>query len=112
MKLEIELGSVPCDENCAQVGSEHYELMARAECERWIKTLRTVIGPEPEGARLRIKSFPHDFGSYYEVVCTVSDDRNAEAVAYAFRCDSEAPTKWIPLGWDYRVETTQIPLLE
>ena len=115
MKFEMNLGSVPCDENCVQVGAEHYELMARSECERWIKTLRLTLGDEPEGCRLKIKSFPHDFGSYLEVVCVVQDDTDDAAMNYAFKCESNAPTKWVSF-WEQpqqlNIDDVQIPLLE
>ncbi|MDO8637597.1 MAG: hypothetical protein Q7R34_15420 [Dehalococcoidia bacterium] len=60
--------------------------------------IRKKLGPEPEGASLGIKSNPHDFGTYYEVLCYY-DDENEEAAAYAYRCESESPTHWeeVPL---------------
>jgi hypothetical protein len=48
---------------------EDYMPRARAECQRFIALLRRKCGPEPEGARLAVKSFLHDFGDYLEVVC-------------------------------------------
>ena len=54
-----------------------------------------LIGEEPEGTRLTIKANPHDFGTYYEVVCYF-DDEDEEAARYAFRCEAEAPDEWDP----------------
>ena len=89
----IEIGSTPAGEDCAQVGSEGYERRARAECLRFIELIRKKLGPQPEGARLSVKSNPHDFGSYLSVVCFY-DDTKEQAVEYAFRCEREAPTRW------------------
>jgi len=52
-----------------------------------------TIGPEPDGARLRIRRSEPDLGSYLEVVVEY-DDENIVARAYAIRCDREAPTRW------------------
>lgn len=90
----IEIGPTPCDESCQQVGTPGYDAAkARAECERFINAIRKVVGVEPTGAKLKVKSNPHDFGSYYEVVC-MYDERLPDAVAYALNAESNAPTKW------------------
>jgi hypothetical protein len=89
----IDIGSSPADEECAQVGSPDYAQRARSECNRFIDLIRRVMGPEPEGAQLSIKSNPHDFGAYYEVVCYYDTD-NEEASKYAYRCEGEAPSTW------------------
>jgi hypothetical protein len=93
MRDTMELGPAPCDEDCAQVGTPDYPERSRAECQRYIARIRQVLGPEPEGARLTVKTFPHDFGTYREVVI-VYDDENAEAQTYAYRCEGEAPARW------------------
>ena len=69
----LNIGSAPWAENCAQVGTEDYQQRSRRECEAFRNQLRRVVGPEPAGAALVIKSFPHDFGSYLEVCCHYSD---------------------------------------
>ncbi|MGE0682965.1 MAG: hypothetical protein AB7P69_18935 [Candidatus Binatia bacterium] len=93
MKDYITLGSTPCDEPCAQVGQPNYRKQALKECRRFIELLRRKFGPEPEGAELRIKAFPHDFGTYYEVVCEFDSDLRA-SVGYALRCEAETPATW------------------
>lgn len=90
----IEIGSSPCDEDCAQLGSDNYYNKAQKECKAFIKQLRRVFGDEPAGARLRIKSNEHDFGTYYEVVCQYDDSDNNEAFAYAINCENNTPQKW------------------
>ena len=90
----VYIGPVPCNEDCQQVGPGYDSAAARAECQRYISDLRRHYGAEPEGARLSIKSEPHDFGSYLEVVCRY-DDENEAAVNYAFRVE-EGMEAWLP----------------
>ena len=94
MRDDISIGSAPCDEDCVQVNpqGDYHEAM-RAECRRFLELIRKKLGPEPEGARLAIKSNPHDFGVYYECVCFF-DDANEAARDYALLCEGEAPTTW------------------
>ncbi len=92
----IDLGSTtPPDESCAQVGSRRYDYydLARREARVYIALLRRVFGDEPDGARLGIKSHPHDFGTYLTVVCFFDPDIQA-AADYAFRCEAEGPQEW------------------
>ena len=89
----VTLGPVPSDENCAQVGEDDYEARARRECKRFIDLLRETFGPEPVGAYLSTKGFPHDFGTYYEVVCYFNE-RVPESIEYAYRLERDAPTRW------------------
>jgi hypothetical protein len=83
----------PADEPCAQVGEELYAQKARAECRRFIKLLRETFGPEPAGAYLQARAFPHDYGTYYEVVRHFNPDV-PHAIDYALRLEREAPTTW------------------
>jgi hypothetical protein len=93
MRDYLTLGSTPSDEDCAQVGAPDYYGRARDECRRFIDLIRRHLGPEPEGARLDITSFPHDSGEYLEVVCYFDTDVR-DAVDYAYRCESDAPATW------------------
>ena len=68
MRDFFTLDQTPCDEPCASVGEPDYEEKALAQCRRFIGLLRQTFGLEPDGTRLSIKSFPHDFGTYYSVV--------------------------------------------
>jgi hypothetical protein len=89
----ISLGAVPARESFAQVGETGYEERAFAECQRYEALVRQAIGPEPQGARFRIRRSAPDYGSYLELVVEY-DDENIIARAYAIRCDREAPTRW------------------
>ncbi len=93
MKEYINIGPVPCDEDCAQVGQEGYAEQAIKECQRFIELLRKTFGGEPPGAHLAIKWFDHDFGPYCEVVCWYETE-DEEAKEYAFRCENEMPLTW------------------
>ena len=74
IKDSLYIGESPWDESCAQLGTDMYPVNARKECQRFIEQIRRHYGPEPEGARLYIKSNPHDFGSYLSVECTFTWD--------------------------------------
>lgn len=94
MKDYITIGSAPYGEDCVQLDPKvNYLPAMRKECERFISALRKVLGEEPEGAKLKVKSEFHDFGQYLEVVCYYETD-NEQAVAYAFKCESDAPEFW------------------
>jgi hypothetical protein len=90
MRDVLPIGSSPCEEPCAQVGQPEYYQKARQECRRFMQWLRQHLGPEPEGARLAITSFPHDFGDDLEMVCWFDAEMPA-SVDYAYRCESETP---------------------
>ena len=106
----MEIGSAPCDEQCVAVDPKvDYLPDMRAECQRFLDLVRKTLGPEPAGARLGIRSNPHDFGTYLEVVCYYSEE-DPEAYGYALLCESEAPRRWtdeapVPTK-RYKVEVT------
>jgi hypothetical protein len=90
----IDLGSAPWDEPCVQVNpKEDYLPPMREECKRYIEALRKTVGEEPPGARLAIRTNPHDFGTYLSVVCYF-DDNDEESYEYALRCEGDGPAKW------------------
>ncbi len=92
MRDYLSIGATPAAESCAQVGSEAYNELSRKECRAYIDQLRREFGPEPVGAELKIKSFPHYLGSYYEVVCYF-DDELEDSVTFAYKCEGGA-TEW------------------
>ena len=93
MRDYLVIGCAPTEEDCVCVGEPRYREKALDECARFILLLREKFGPEPEGAELAIKSFDHDFGVYFEVVCWFETDNEA-AREYAHRCDDHAPATW------------------
>lgn len=99
MRDYITIGSSPPDEDCAQAGSLDYADVAHEECRRYIDCIRKKLGPEPLGAKLGIKKFPHDgirpgdIVEYLEVVCYF-DTELPDSQEYAYRCESEGPLTW------------------
>jgi len=93
MRDYINIGPAPAEEDCAQVGQDNFYERARAEGRAFINLIRRTLGDEPDGALLKLKGFPHDFGTYYEVVCYYEEDNRA-AFEYALRCEAEAPYRW------------------
>lgn len=93
------LGPSPAEEDAVQVGAPDYTRDARAECQAYIEAIRKICGREPEGAKLTIKSQPHDFGAYLEVA-VVFDGNNKAAAEYAAKCDESAPTTWEAAGME------------
>jgi hypothetical protein len=96
MREWLDLGTTtPPMEECAQVGSKSYDYYdrARKEARAYMNQIRRLLGNEPDGAHLTIKSHPHDFGSYLTVVC-MFDDQDKAAAEYAARCDAQSPQEW------------------
>lgn len=93
MRDYITVGPSPYDEPCAQLGEPNYTAAARAECRRFIEAIAAKLGPPPKGALLAVKGFPHEYGTYYEVVCYF-DDADEAATEYACACESKAPATW------------------
>lgn len=97
MRDYISLGPVPCEEDCTQVGRDNYDTQARAECKRFAAQILRHY-PEPNAAaRIGVKSFPHDFGSYYEVVAYYDTD---DEVSTRWAFDIESDTKDVLHAWD------------
>lgn len=95
MPYEImTIGSVPTEENAAQVGRSDYDERSRRECcvfKRMLERLYPL--PVDIPATLVVKSFPHEFGSYREV-CVRFDAEDAAATDYAFTLEGDTPTQW------------------
>lgn len=90
----LDFGSAPSDERCAQLGVDpDYADRARRECRALANQLKRLCGEPPPGARFRVKSNPHDFGTYYSVVVEF-DAGDQIAADYAYRCDEESPDRW------------------
>ncbi len=91
----LYIGESPWEETCAQVGSDMYPANAQKECQRFINQIRNHYGSEPVGARLYIKSNPHDFGSYLSVECEFAwdpsemDEEWTPSQEYAFAIEGD-----------------------
>lgn len=91
----MELGPVPADESCEQVrsnGTTDYTRM-RAECTAYKHQLERQFPDAPEGTYFRVKSYSHDFGTYYEV-CVNYDMDDDESSEYAFKVENDLPGNW------------------
>ncbi|CAG9165631.1 hypothetical protein [Cupriavidus pinatubonensis] len=96
--IDTEVGPVPCDETCAQVGQAEYEAQSRLECAVYIRQLQRIFGnPDPAILSFVRRGFPHDFGSYHEVVAVMT-----AAGAEVF------DESMLPMTWDHiaRAELT------
>jgi len=106
MRDYIHIGPVPIDESCAQVGRANYRAQARIECRVFKEQLERKF---PDGEFV-VKSFPHEFGTYFEVVAYFEDeeridfnfgtyevDRDTKALRAreaAFEAEANTPTNW------------------
>lgn len=89
----ISLGAAPCEEECAQVGRADYSERSRRECLIFQRMLQRLYPAPNDHARLVVKSFSHDFGSYREV-CVRFDDQDEAACDYAYALERETPPEW------------------
>lgn len=89
----LEIGATPYEEDCYQVGCDNYAEKARIQCVAFKAQLIRQFGEPPEGARLYVKSNPHDFGNYYEVAVKF-DSMDETAVDWAFKVEGNLPAKW------------------
>lgn len=93
MREYVELGPAPAMEDCAQVGDANYRDRAMREARAFIGLIRRAHPDLPEGLSLIVKSFPHDFGSYYEVCAAYSTNDEAAGEA-AWGLERTAPGEW------------------
>lgn len=92
----LNIGSTPYDEPCAQVGSINYRQLARAELVAFIGQCRRALNKQFGDTLLvdvKGTSFPHDFGTYHEVV-VMYDPNNEQQVQQAFWLESADISKW------------------
>jgi hypothetical protein len=89
----LNIACTPHGEDCAQVGSSGYAAIARKECRALRSQLIRIHGEPPAGCIIVVKSFPHDFGSYYEV-CAKYDPDDDTATEYVYKLENETPEYW------------------
>lgn len=92
MNTYLEIGQTPISEPCAQVGFDGYEFLSRLECKYFKQQLEEQF---PQG-EFRVKSFPHDFGTYREVCVIYDDDSEDDRMEAAFAAESSAWENWKP----------------
>lgn len=89
----LTMGSSPAEETCAQVGADNYDEQSIKECRAYLNQLGRQFGEPPAAGRFAIKSFPHDFGSYREVVVYYKFG-DEESTIFAFKVDGDVPARW------------------
>jgi hypothetical protein len=96
MRECMELGPSPAEEECAGIGDADYSRRNRDEIARYRELIVFKVGGEsalPAGAELHRKGFPHEFGTYHELVCSY-DDTDEEARAFAYWLEGNLPRSW------------------
>ena len=113
----IEIGSVPGEENCAQVGSSDYTEASLSECEVFRRMLARLF-PVPAGLPVAYvgRTHPHDFGNYREVSIRY-DDSDSQAVEFAYEVEQSAPGEWdaiarYELAWYERKQAYDLAVRE
>ena len=89
----FDLGPVPCDESCEQVGPNYNSHMARGECHIYKDQLLRMFPDIPEGCRFKTVHQDHDFGEYVEVHI-VYDESVLQCIEYALNVEGNLPDKW------------------
>lgn len=95
MKDYYEMGTTPSDEPCIQVtkDGDYHEAMKK-ECRIYKNQLDRMFSEKLlPGMYFTVKSFPHDFGTYYEV-CLVYDDCKDEQAEAMIEIENNLPEKW------------------
>lgn len=98
MMETIDLGPTPCDEPCAQLGDDGYEIRSRMECRVFRDQIERCCVAHfgenlPNNVHIKVQNFPHDFGEYREVVVRF-DPFDARAVDIALWIESNVPERW------------------
>jgi len=81
----ITIGSTPANEECFPVG----HAFSRAET----RIYRDQLRREFPTADLRVKAFPHDFGTYHEVVAYY-DNEDEQSIETAYAVEVNANSCW------------------
>lgn len=90
----IELGPVPLNEPCQQVGGKGYsEDKALLECHRYRRLLLKTFPHFQLNVQYKIQWTRHDFGRYCEVVLFY-DEEDERCVDYAFYVENNQPEEW------------------
>jgi hypothetical protein len=97
MKDYITLGSCPYEEEdtCAQTTDDNYLEKLKKELQVYKNMLERLFSNKLKysGVYLKIKTFPHDFGSYSEV-CAIFDDENEKQIEVVYDMDRNVPSNW------------------
>lgn len=90
----IELGPTPYDEQCSQVGDDDFAVRSTKEMTVYKNQLNRMF-PEVANSQtlaFAIKWFPHDFGTYGEVVVKYIPGNEEEDIVY--HIERNLPAYW------------------
>ena len=92
---DLELGTTPSGEDCAQVGATKYDYyeLARMELQAFLNQLKRMFPNPPPDVRFKRQSNPHDFGTYYDLAIRYNSN-DEEAVNYAMNIENNLPENW------------------
>lgn len=93
MKDYITLDSSPFNEKSAQVGQSNYRDAAFKELREFKRMMVEIWPPVNENCEYGIKGFPHDFGTYYELV-SYFDDHDPISADWAYQAENKVPGWW------------------
>jgi len=98
----LELGPVPADEESLQVGTPQYIKYWPAEADRYrlLLTERFKDILEHVDVHIHVRNFPHDFGTYHELIVLYDDSVEGEVEAAIFIENN------LPLTWDDKKKFT------
>ena len=94
MKDYMEIGPSPCSEDCAQVGGEGFRQRATKEMDAYINQLNRMFGDlikDNKSIYFSKKWFPHDFGTYGEVVINFDDETDYDII---YEIERNLPEYW------------------
>lgn len=96
----IELGPVPYDEDCAQVGSPDYPERSAKERQAYRHQIERLLAQKgypkeswSSGFSLCNRGHEHDFGRYYELAVKF-DTNNESACSLAYLVEEIIPRNW------------------
>jgi hypothetical protein len=102
----ISICNTPASEDCVQVSkTEYYMDKMLAECDRYKEMLQAKFA-DCTKVTIAVKTFPHDLGSYAEVVVKY-DNEDIEALAQAIHIENNMPMNWTdtePIKFEYNAE--------
>lgn len=90
----LTLGPTPCGEACEQLGDNYNPSKARDEMAVYIAQLKRQFPDyEAKDIYFRTKGFPHDCGTYHEVVVWF-DESSEESCSAAYNVENNLPEYW------------------
>ena len=93
----LNLAPTPCDEPCAQVGSNNYPQQSRIELKAFKAQLYRILdaefGIDNVVVSLVRVSHPHDFGSYHDIEVKYDCD-DETSIEQAFWLEDNLPENW------------------